>query len=285
MREIDVEGAGGLRRSEQSRGKDPGLENLQRQVAAAREGLELRTAELEAAQARVTELEQTLRLIHQSRTYRVASRMWRIRARTRALFSRQGTDASGGLALTAAEEIGVQAAPEQEIEAQTGAGKIEAQVPAQKNDAVAPIEVPDSVGIAEVTEQPLSNGDGSEPVAAHDGQPVRYYGSRGVRATDQDSSGPLRAVLLLGGLTERQLDGALRALALDDAADGEPLVVTDCDALRTLDSSGYLYEYIPPRADWERHLGRNGDDYDDFVRRRLASIAGMYGLAGVPSTS
>lgn len=251
MREIDVEGAGGLRRSEQSSGKDPSLENLQRQAAATREGLELRTAELEAAQARVTELEQSLRLIHQSRTYRVAWRMWRIRARTRALFSRRRSNASGGLALTAAEEIEFQAAPEQEIEAHT--------------------------------EQPLSNGDGSETDAAHDRQPVRYYGSRGVRATDQESSGPLRAVLLLGGLTERQLDGALRALALDDSADGEPLVVTDCDALRTLDSAGYLYEYIPPRADWGQYLGRNGDDYDAFVRRRVASIVGMYGLAGTPS--
>ena len=90
-------------------------------------------------------------------------------------------------------------------------------------------------------------------------------------------------MLLFGGLTEPQLTDALRALALDEAADGEPLVITDCDALRTLDSAGYLYEYIPPREDWERHLRRDGDDYDRFVRRRLASIVGMYGLAGVPS--
>jgi hypothetical protein len=91
--------------------------------------------------------------------------------------------------------------------------------------------------------------------------------------------------MLLGGLTEPQLDSALRELALNVADEDEPLVITDCDALRTLDSAGYLYEYIPAREDWERHLGRDPDDYDRFVRRRLASIAGMYGLAAVPSTS
>jgi hypothetical protein len=208
MREIEV-------------GKDRNLEDLQ--------------AELEAARARVTELEQRLRLIHESRTYRAASRMWRVRARTRALFFRRRLEESRGPSKTAGDEV--------------------------------------NGGVSEI-----------EP-ASQDAQPLLYYGSRGVRETDPERPGPLRAVLLLGGLTERQLDRELHALAFDDAADSEPLVVTDCDALRTLDSAGYLYEYIPPREDWERHLGRNGDDYDEFVRRRLASIAGMYGLPGVPSIS
>jgi hypothetical protein len=253
MRETEVEG---VHHSGKSAEKDPKLEDLQRQVDTAREGLELRTAELEAAQARLTELEQRLRLIYQSRPYRFAWRIWRMRARTRASLARLRPRASQEQAGTGAREI----------------------------QALAPDEVPYAAGYAEVTKQPLSNGQGGQIARAQEARPGFYYGSRGIRETDQEQSGPLRAVLLLGGLTEPQLDSALRALALDGPADGEPLVITDCDALRTLDSAGYLYEYIPPREDWER-LGRDGGDYDVFVRRRLALIAGTYGLPGIPSTS
>jgi len=248
MREIEVAGA---RHLEQSEGKAPDAERLRKEVEAAREDLELRTAELETAQARLEELEQKLRLIHESRTYRLASRMWRIRTRTRALVSRRRPRA-----------------PRELIDAQPTAEELEGQATAEELEALAP------------EEPPYRPGD-----AAQNAEPLLYYGSRGVRTTDQEPSGSLHAVLLMGGVTESQLERALRPLAVEDALDGEPLVITDCDALKTLDSAGHLYEYIPPRQDWERHLGRNGDDYDDFVRRRLASIAGMYGLAGVPSTS
>jgi hypothetical protein len=248
-REIEVEGD--RRHSEGSAAEDEDPASIQRGVQA-RDALELRTAELEAAQARVTDLEQRLRLIHQSRTYRFAWRMWRMRARMRRLLSalRRRTTEEG------AEEI----------------------------QALAPDDVPYAPDDTEVTMRSLPDGPGREIGHPRGAQPAFYYGSRGVRATDPEQSGPLYAVPLLGGLTEAQLARALRALALDGRADGEPIVITDCDALRTLDSAGYLYEYIPPREDWERRLGRNGDDYDDFVGRRLVLIAGTYGLAAVPPT-
>ena len=228
-----------------------------------REDLELRTAEFEAAQARLKEVEQKLRLIHQSRTYGLAKRVWRIRSTIRALFSRWRPKISREVLRTAEVEL-------------------EARMPAQDR-AVAPDAAPQPTDRAEVTEQPDFNGGGSGIEHAESAEHLLYYGSRGVRAADQESAGTLQPVLLFGGLTEPELADALNALALDEEADGEPLVITDCDALRTLDSAGYLYEYIPPREDWERHLRRDGNDYDRFVRRRLASIVGMYGLAGAPS--
>ena len=74
----------------------------------------------------------------------------------------------------------------------------------------------------------------------------------------------------------------MRTLNGSGPAEREPLVITDCDALRMLDGSGYLYEYIPPREDWEQRLGRDNRGYDEFLRRRLASIAGMYELTDLP---
>ena len=220
------------------------------------EGVEELETDLVAAQARVTELEQRLRLIQRSRTYKAASRMWRIRGRMRALFFRRRPKGSGEKAQTAAEAT----------------------------ETLPWDQAPYAAGNAEVIEQTPIDAHGSETQHTQDGHPNVYYGSRAVRATAKEEIGPLHAVLLLGGLTQPELEAALRDLAADDRADGEPLVITDCDGLKTLDDAGYLYEYIPPRKDWERRLGRNGDDYDSFVQRRLASIAGMYGVA-LPSTS
>jgi hypothetical protein len=248
-REIEVEG---VRHPEQSEGEAPEAERFRKEVEAARKDLELRTDELETAQARLKQLEQRLQMINQSPTYRFASRMWRIRARMRATLSRSPRTS----------------------EDQAGAGAEAVQ------RSPAPGQAPD---VARYSEAVAAEAGNTEPVSAAEAESVSYWGSRGVRETDPERSGPLRAVMLLGGLTEPQLDSALRELALNGAAEDEPLVITDCDALRTLDSAGYLYEYIPPREDWERHLRRDGDDYDRFVRRRLASIAGMYGLATVPS--
>jgi hypothetical protein len=222
--------------------------------AAIDSDLENLQTRLAASQARVTALEQRLRLIRQSRTYRVASRLWRVRAAMRRVFSRRRPRAS----------------------------EQRAQMAAVSTEAVAGDEAPDAARDAELAEQTLSSEQENGTESTQDGQPLLYWGSRGVRATDQEPSGPRRPVVLLGGVTEPQLAEALRALAVDEGTDGEPLVITDCDALRTLDTAGYLYEYIPPREDWERHLPRDAGDYDRFLRRRLASIAGMYGLAGPP---
>lgn len=274
MREGEVEGGQGLDDAKQAKSTDLGLSELQ--------------AELKAAQARVTELEERLRRMQHSRTYRAASRIWWIRARTRAVFRRRPTRAPRKLIEAPAEEVELVSA--EELEAQTRAEELEvrrtaaelpAEVSAEELEALASDRTPN----AEISEQPASNGDGNVIDPARDAQPAFYYGSRGVRESDRDQSGPLRAVLLMGDVTQSELESALHALDHRDALDGEPLLVTDCDALKTLDSAGHLYEYIPPRGDWERHLGRNADDYDDFVRRRLASIAGMYGLTGVPSIS
>jgi hypothetical protein len=243
----------GVRHLEQSEGEAPEAERLRKEVEAARQDLELRTVELETAQTRLKQLERRLRLIQQSRAYRLASKVWRIRAKLRAPLSRSPAPTSEDQAEAAAEAV--QQAPASD----------EAPAAAGSSDAIA----------AQAME--------ADPVPARTAEPVAYWGSRGVRETDPARPVPLRAVMLLGGLTEPQLDSALRELAITGATDDEPLVITDCDALRTLDSAGYLYEYIPPREDWERRLQRGGDDYDRFVRRRLASIAGMYGLAGVPS--
>lgn len=196
-----------------------------------REQSEQSASELQAAQARAAELEERLRQIQRSRTYRIASRMWRTRARIQALFSRPPWRT-------------------QRVGPKPAAPEVEDKLPA---------------------------------ASAETAEPVVYYGSRGVLAADRELSGPLHPVLLLGGVTEPQLADALRDLAADGATHGQPLVITDCDALRTLDNAGFLYEYIPPREDWKRHLGRDGGEYDRFLRRRLASIAGMYGLAGPPS--
>ncbi len=230
---------------------------LQTELGRARKDLEIRTAELEAAQARFTELEQRLRLIHESRPYRLAWRLWRIRARARAPFSR------------------LRAAP---------AGSEQAGSPAAADRIPEPGEVLYAAGYMEVSDQPLKNVAAGGVEAASSGRDFEqeYHGSRGVRAVDPEQTGPLRPVLLLGGMTEAELAKALRTLNGRSPAEPEPLIITDCDALRTLDASGYLYEYVPPREDWEQRLGRDGRGYDEFVRRRLASIAGMYELTDLP---
>jgi hypothetical protein len=226
-------------------------DQLQSEAAAAREDLELRTEELQAAQARVTELEQRLRLIHESRPYRFAWRVWRISSRARASLSR--------LRPRASRPDQAEAGPETQ----------------------GPDEVLYAAAYSEVSKAPLLNADPAAGEPAGEGKEF-YYGSRGMRETQAKRAGSLRAVQLLGGLTESQVDSALSALEGDGPAESEPLIITDCDALRRLDSSGFLYEYIPPREDWEQVLGRDVTDYDDFVRRRLLSIGSMYGLAIVP---
>ena len=234
---------------------------LQQELTRTRRDLEIRTAELEAAQARFTELEQRLRRIHESRPYRIAWEAWRIRAKARAPFSRNRREAP---ALPG---------PEQD-------GSADDRLPD------GPDEVLYAAGYTEVSDTATDerrDRQGRSLCSRRADFEQEYHGSRGVRAVDPGQTGPLRPVLLLGGLSEAQLDKALRTLNGSSPAEREPLVITDCDALRMLDASGYLYEYVPPREDWEQRLGRDERGYDEFLRRRLASIAGMYELTDLPT--
>ena len=246
----------------QAGGTKPARETqLQQELSRAQRDLEIRTAELEAAQARFTELEQRLRLIHESRPYRIAWKAWRIREKARASFSRNRLEAArrGSGQDGAADEGGL--APG------------------------GPDEVLYAAGYTEVSSAPLTNAATGQVGAAPSTRDFEqeYHGSRGVRAVDPGQAGPLRPVLLLGGLSEAQLDKALRALNGSGPAEPAPLIITDCDALRMLDASGYLYEYVPPREDWEQRLGRDGRGYDEFLHRRLALIAGVYELTDLPT--
>jgi hypothetical protein len=219
------------------------VQRLRRELKQTRGELELRTEELEAAEARSEALQERLLEIQGSRPYRVASRLWRIRARARAPLSGRPRRARED----AAEPAELDGGPE---------------APADAAGEAATADAP-----AEATERDFEQ---------------EFHGSRGVRVTDSEGIGPLRAVLLLGGQTEDQVREALDGLGGKSSGGAEPLIVTDCDALRTLDASGYLYEYIPPREDWTQRLGLDDSGYDEFLRRRLHSIAGMYGLTDMP---
>jgi hypothetical protein len=224
------------------------VQRLRRELKRTRGELELRTEELEAAEARSEALQERLLEIQGSRPYRVASRLWRIRARARAPLSGRSRHAQEDATEAAEPDAG----PEGPADAAAG-------------EAAAPAEAADAP--AEASERDFEQ---------------EFHGSRGVRVTDSEGIGPLRAVLLLGGQTEDQLREALDGLDGKSSRGAEPLIVTDCDALRTLDASGYLYEYIPPREDWTQRLGLDNAGYDEFLRRRLHSIAGMYGLTDMP---
>ena len=67
---------------------------LQRDLSEARRSLALRTAELDASQARLAESEQNLRTIRDSPTYRVAQRLWRLRRGTRDWLRFRGNSSS-----------------------------------------------------------------------------------------------------------------------------------------------------------------------------------------------
>jgi hypothetical protein len=210
----------------------PQVKRLQQELERVRGELQLRTAALEAEQARSEGLKQRLQEIQESRSYRMAWRLWRIRNRARAPLSRAGSGSP-----------------------RSG-----------QDDA------------SEAAEPPT---DAPAPSTGRDFD-QEFHGSRGVRSAGSERNGPLHAVLLLGGPTEAQLREALDPLGKTDMGEAEPLVITDCDALRALDAYGYLYEYIPPREDWTERLGLDESSYLEFLNRRLHSIAGLYGLTDLP---
>jgi hypothetical protein len=87
------------------------------------------------------------------------------------------------------------------------------------------------------------------------------------------------AVLLALGVDEDGLAGVLDGVAAVEGAAGRTLYVTDCDAFHQLRDRGLLFEYIPPRADWEAHI--DADGYDAFLARRLQTITRTYRPARV----
>jgi hypothetical protein len=216
-------------------------EHLEREVSKARGDLALRTQELRSAQARLTDLERTLRRIHDSPPYRLASRMWRTRARTRSLL-RLGPGARG-------------AGPELASDATEDSDEVIYAAGYTELDSGGPPDLGEPEALEESDPEPVDGADEPDPA----------------------SIGAERVIQLLGGLTQEQLVRELSELDKKGLVDSGLLVITDCDALRTFDEYQCRAEYIPPRADWER-LGRDSGEYDEFVRRRLLAIAGTHGL-------
>lgn len=230
----------------------PQVKRLQQELERTRGELQLRTAALDAEQARSEGLKQRLLEIQGSRSYRIAWRLWRIRTRARAPLSRAGGGRPRSRQDDASEAVELPRGPDESLDA---AGKA-------KEHGETPTNAP----------APSSERNFEQ----------EFHGSRGVRRAGSERIGPPHAVLLLGGQTETQLREALDRIGRTDISEAEPLVITDCDALRALDAYGFLYEYIPPREDWTERLGLDESSYLEFLNRRLHSIAGTYGLTDLP---
>jgi hypothetical protein len=217
-------------------------EELRAEMRKAGRDLELRTAELRAAQARVADLERTIRRIFEGGAYRLANRIWRAKNRTRALM-RPG---SGAARQGGGEEDLAEAA----AEVVYGAGYADPR----------PTAVP---GLADAQ--------------AQTGTPEVESGETGEADSADGYKPPALAVRLFGELDEEQLIRAVEDLEEEGRAPSELLVITDSDSFRALDGYGCRCEYVPPRADWER-VGGTSPNYEDFVRARLLSIAGTHGV-------
>jgi len=78
---------------------------------------------------------------------------------------------------------------------------------------------------------------------------------------------------IVWGVREAELADTLgRVLAIVDPAD--VVVVSDSDATHLFRKGGCRFEYVPPRADWERHFPER--DYDTFVGHRVDSLHESY---------
>jgi hypothetical protein len=203
-----------------------GRKQLEKKLKRTKRDLNRSRGELEAAQARIADLEQRLRRIQGSASYRLAFRLWRLKARARAPFQRS---ARAKLA-QAKLEAELQTAKDSEI------WMSEARLPRPATTATAS-RIPDSARLR-------------------------------------------NAVRLLGGVTEEQLAVTLTELSEKGLTGPDLLVVTDCDALRSLDEYGCHYEYVPPRQDWDL-LGRDPSEYEGFLDRRLAMIGALHGVTPV----
>lgn len=103
--------------------------------------------------------------------------------------------------------------------------------------------------------------------------PIPVHGPEGVGAA---LTSP--AVLVIGyGLDEPALEDVVEQVeALRREVDGglRVLIVTDCDAFHIFRSRSLLFEYLPPRTEWEKH----GFDqsYDDFRAARFQELFRIY---------
>lgn len=87
-------------------------------------------------------------------------------------------------------------------------------------------------------------------------------------------SAPTVAVVAVE-VDDAQLDELLASLReLQVRLRFAPLLVTDTGAFPRLRDAGVLFEYVPPRDDWE--LGEPGASYDAFVRARIADLVQVY---------
>lgn len=80
--------------------------------------------------------------------------------------------------------------------------------------------------------------------------------------------------LMAWDVTANELEGLLAEVTriLKLRRSFRPLLVTNCDAFYALREHGYLFEYLPPRTDWNEQFG----SYDDFVNQRLQRIVETY---------
>ena len=201
---------------------------LEQKLNKTKRNLNRSRGDLEAAQARIADLEQRLRRIQGSVSYRLASKLWRLRASVRAPFQRSAR----AKAAQANFEAELRTAKDSEI---------------WMSDAARPPRP-----ARKATASPLPGG-----------------------------ARPRNAVRLLGGVTEEELAVTLTELSERGLTGPDLLVVTDCDALRSLNEHGCGYEYVPPRQDWVDLLGRDPSEYEEFLDRRLAMIGTLHGVTPV----
>lgn len=116
-------------------------------------------------------------------------------------------------------------------------------------------------------------GAGAEvPASAEALVPIPVHGPEGVGA-------PLVApavLLVTSDVDETALAGIVEELdELRRRVDGlRVLVVTDCDAFHIFRARSMLFEYVPPRREWERHAFEQ--PYDAFRQARLSELFRVY---------
>lgn len=99
-----------------------------------------------------------------------------------------------------------------------------------------------------------------------------------------DSVDGLAVVLvILLGLDGQRLDDCVERVAEQQVMlqSFAPLFLVDSDHFEPLRRHGYLFEYVPPRADWEA-LG-DGSAWSIFLARRLRALVDTYAPATIVS--